>query len=398
MGETEEEKRIEEKKEDPAAQAKHDGEDDATKKKRTADRQITKDDGEDDDDSDDGDAKLSQPFKKASEEVLSKRKILKVKRPGTNGESKPNSSNPFAATKLTSSDAKAGDSGTKVFGGGSAFSGFGGFGSSTSGSSAGGAFGTAFGSKSGFGSASSSGGGFGAKAKASSSSDDDTSKPTTSLFGKPTGSTGFSFGFAKTSTTKDSESSPATSAAVTLPDNVKLTTGEEDEVKMHEARCKSFKMVAQIEANEATEERKESANPSVKPSSNFENKNQESSKSTDEKEGDETKGPQHRWQEVGTGPLKILRSTENGDRFRMVQRQESSKNGPAHKVILNAPLWKEAACTKLSEKQLRLTTPGSGESSTYTLKFKEAGEATAFSECIKDVCSEAKSCFDASDD
>jgi len=175
-----------------------------------------------------------------------------------------------------------------------------------------------------------------------------------------------------------------------------LTTGEEDEVKMHEVRCKSYKLVAQEESKAASEERKESANPSVKPSSNFENKNQDSSKSGDEKDEEEKKGPQHRWQEVGTGPLKILRSTEHADKFRMVQRQESSKHGPAHKVILNVSLWKEATCTKLSEKQLRLTTPGSGESLTYTLKFSEAGEASTFSERIKDVCINAKSCFQSS--
>ncbi|KAL3939320.1 MAG: hypothetical protein SGBAC_005942 [Bacillariaceae sp.] len=397
MPEIEEEKTLEEKKEN-SAEPNQDGDESETKKKRTADRQITKDDGEDDDE--DVDAKLNQPFQKASEEVLSKRKILKVKRPA-NGGSKPASSNPFATTILAASTTKASDSGAKVFGGGSAFSGFGGFGSSKSstsggfGSSSGSGFGNAFGGgSSGFGSSSSSSGGFGAKA--SSNQEDDTTKASTSLFGKPTGSTGFSFGFAKpSSANKDSESSAA-SAAMTLPENVKLTTGEEDEVKMHEVRCKSFKMVAQVEA-EAADERKESANPSVKPSSNFANKNQESSKSSDEKEGDGEKGPQHRWQEVGTGPLKILRSTDHGDRFRMVQRQESSKNGPAHKVILNVPLWKEATCAELSEKQLRLTTPGSGESSTFTLKFKEAGEALAFSECIKDLCAEAKSCFASSD-
>lgn len=391
----EEEKRIEEKK-DETVESKTDF-DDASKKKRTADRQITKDDREDDDD-DDGDAKLNQPFQKASEEVLSKRKILKVKRPAAS--SNPSISNPFAATKLTASDSKDSESGTKVFGGGSSFSGFGGFGTSTTGStsggfgsSSGGGFGSAFSSSSGFGStASSSGGGF--RAKASSSTDGDSPKASSSLFGNSSGSAGFSFGFAKTSTTKSTES--ATPAAVTLPENVILTTGEEDEIKMHEVRCKSYKLVAQEETEEVTEEPKESANPSVKPSSNFENMNQESSKSAEEKDDEEKKGPQHRWQEIGTGPLKLLRSTDHPDKFRMVQRQESSKHGPAHKVILNVPLWKEATCTKLSEKQLRLTTPGSGESCTFTLKFSEPSETLAFSARFKDVCKSAKSCFQPS--
>jgi len=393
MGDVHEEKRVEEKKEeDAAAEAKPE---DGGKKKRTADRQINKDDAPE---GFDGEESLNQPFHKASEEVLSRRKILKVKRPTTDGTAKPASNNPFAATKLkptssspfaatkltTSIDSKSSDSSSKVFGGGSAFSGFGGFGSSSntsegfgSSSSSGGGFGSAFGSSSGFGT------------KASSESDAaKTSAPATSLFGKPTGSPGFSFGFAKP-TTKESES--ASSATVTLPENVKLTTGEEDEVKMHEVRCKSFKLVTQAETKEV-EERKESANPSVRPSSNFENKNRESSK--DDKESDEKKGPQHRWQELGIGPVKILRSTNHADKFRMVQRRESTPNGAAHKVILNIPLWKEVTCKKPSDQQLVLTTvSGSGDGVTFTLKFKEAGEALAFSECIKDVCEEAKSCF-----
>jgi hypothetical protein len=181
---------------------------------------------------------------------------------------------------------------------------------------------------------------------------------------------------------------------VTLPENVELTTGEEDEMKMHEVRTKSFKWVVEEEKKEVEESPKaKETNPSVKPSSNFENKNQESEKA-DEKTYEEEKGPQHRWQELGIGPIKILRSCDHPDKFRLVQRRESTANGPAHKVILNVPLWKESTCKKTSEKHLSVTTVGaSGEGETYALRFKEASQAASFSECTIDVCAQAKSCF-----
>jgi hypothetical protein len=50
-----------------------------------------------------------------------------------------------------------------------------------------------------------------------------------------------------------------------------------------------------------------------------------------------------RWMKLGIGPVKILRSKSNPERLRLVQRRESFKNGPATKVILNVPLWKESS-------------------------------------------------------
>ena len=137
----------------------------------------------------------------------------------------------------------------------------------------------------------------------------------------------------------------------------------------------------------------------MKPSSDFENVKQDSSseqKSPQDKDKSESEKAksQHRWQELGIGPLKILRSCDFPDKFRLVQRRESTPNGPAHKVILNVPLWKEATCQKTSEKHLSVTTVGSsGEGETYALKFKEAEQAAVFSEQVHDVCSQAKSCF-----
>lgn len=379
----------------------------APKKKRVADRQITQDDPDDDSDANDEPKDLNDPFPKASEDVLAKRKIVKVKRPtptvAASGIADA-SSNPFASTSLTATtQSSSNTNGTKkVFGSGSAFSGFQGFGSGTStgfgtSASGGGGFGTSA-SSSGFGSTSKSTG-FGTVASTDSAEKE--KKTTPSLFGSSSGSSGFSFGFAKTASTSPSTADAATSAAaVTLPENVELTTGEEDEIKLCEVRCKSFKWVEEEKIEEEPKRATtEEHNPSVKPSSDFENVRQDSSseqKSQQDKDksASEEAKSQHRWQELGIGPIKILRSCDFPDKYRLVQRRESTPNGPAHKVILNVPLWKEATCKKTSEKHLSVTTVGSsGEGETYALKFKEAEQAAVFSEQVHDVCSQAKSCF-----
>lgn len=373
----------------------------APKKKRTAERQITKDDPNEEDEDDEEPVDLNAPFKKAPEEVLAKRKIVKVKRPApTSLTSTSSSSNPFASTVLLAPSAKNDSTegfGVKVFGGSSTFSGFGGFGSgSTAGgfgaSSATSGFGSSTNGTSttvGFGGTTSTGG-FGSALSSSKPTETET---TTSLFGNSGGTTGFSFGFAKPTTSASSDAS--STAAVALPENVELTTGEEDEMKMHEVRCKSFKWVVEEARKMAQESSKaKETNPSVKPSSSFENKNQESEKASDDKASEGKTEPQHRWQELGIGPIKILRSCDFPDKFRMVQRRESTPNGAAHKVILNVPLWKEATCKHTSEKHLSITTVGgSGKGETYALKFKEASQAASFSECMADVCAQAKSCF-----
>jgi hypothetical protein len=210
-------------------------------------------------------------------------------------------------------------------------------------------------------------------------------------------SSGFSFGFAKkTSSSSSGGDAASNAAAVKLPENVELMTGEEDEMKIFEVRCKSFKWVVDQKKETEEESRSKESNPSVKPSSNFENKNQELDKKMPEKDSSDKDNGQaeHRWQELGIGPLKILRSCDVPDKFRFVQRRESTANGPAHKVILNVPLWKESTCTKTSEKHLSVTTVGSsGLGETYALKFKEAAQATSFSERIQELGLQAKSCF-----
>lgn len=378
----------------------------AAKKKRVADRQITQDDP-DDEDEEDKSRLLNEPFEKASPEVMAKRKILKAKSP--TAQTGSSTSNPFALTTLKSDTDSSNSNGTKkVFGSGSSFSGFSGFGSGTSkgfgtSSSNGSGFGIA--SSGGFGTSSSISSGFGSAAKstgfgaisANNSAEEETK--TTAFFGGSTSGSGFSFGFTKTTPASSSNTDAAnTEPTITLPESVELTTGEESERKLCEIRCKAFKWVEEEKVEKPTESTTIEG-PSVKQSSTFENITQESSSEQKEVQKEETSAaengkPRHRWQELGIGPLKILRSTEFPDKFRMVQRRESSPNGPAHKVILNVPLWKESTCKKTSEKHLSVTTVGSsGKGETYALKFKEAAQAAEFLEQIEEICSEAKSCF-----
>jgi hypothetical protein len=169
-----------------------------------------------------------------------------------------------------------------------------------------------------------------------------------------------------------------------------------------------------------------STHPSVPPSSNF----NESTSGTKEVQPflEATGASNRRWQELGIGPLRVLqkaipslvyKATEiatssgnsstasNGEldlprcqhtsyqsrRVRLVQRRESAPNGPATKVILNVPLWKESTVTKSSERHVSLTTLSeSGHGETFLFKFKTGGEAKVFCSKIADFIAITKSC------
>ncbi|VEU37290.1 unnamed protein product [Pseudo-nitzschia multistriata] len=452
-----------------------------SKKKRGADHQITKDDYDydPDDEENDGaeaDERLKQGFSRAPDDVLKRRKIVRVKRPsaapppakvlaaagpasgasgsnpfastslsapsGNNGNTSGNG-NPFAGAKLVSSapdsaatsdpdpnpnptgtkggaekEKETGPAKKKVFGFGSA-SGFGaassangtsGFGSSTGGGfagvgSSGGGFGSSSGGASGFGSAVSSGGGetkgfggFGSSSAAPSSLSNSNGGPTKSLFGS-TGSSGISFNFSKADSSADAKGkdNPAN-----LPDtdDLDLKTGEEDEETIHSGRCKAFEWTVPEDTGAGTlaeagadrgdaPEPSKTKNPSVRSSTQFETAISTGGGAKD------SEGKGGRWKELGTGPVKILRSTKHKDRLRLVQRRESSKMGPATKVILNAPLWKESTCERDRQAQqyLHLKTIKDGRMSQFLLKFREAHDAGTFHHHLVDQIPLTRRCF-----
>ncbi|KAL3911364.1 MAG: hypothetical protein SGILL_007309 [Bacillariaceae sp.] len=487
-----------------------------TKKKRTADRQMTKDDY-DQNGSDGEQQEIKHGFQRAAPEVLAKRKIFKVKRPsaaaaattttsssnnssnpfggsilstttaGKNGiekkddakeqgESKP--SNPFAAAMLapqeTPKDGTAASAtgekpaGKKVFGSGSAFSGFKtaipgtGFGSSTGGF---GGFGSAAETSakgdhkpsSGFGITAAAASSFGKSATTASTgafgsaSASATASTTGNLFQTAAASaggtkSGFTFGFGKKESNDSdgaddgdgaeaAESSFSGSPAVKLPENVALTTGEEDEEVVHDGRCKSFHWVPKEFETKDTDAEASGAgsatktNPSVKPSSEFEaaisTEKKDGEGSTDDKkdEGDEdgkveakkeepaspakkegcdekassttpsSQPKEFRWQELGVGPMRILRSVSKPDKYRMVHRRESSINGPATKVILNVPLWKESTVERTAPKFLTIRTLVDGHVSQYSLRFKDSSDASYFHHYLSEAFPNAKAAF-----
>jgi len=321
------------------------------KKKRGASHQITKDDFEDgeNDDSENED-KLKQGFKRASDEVISKRKIYKVKRSfatrettsvdtenGVSATPKPpaneepttksggdssnqsgstmstanGSSNPFASTILISSSTKKPTEGDrppkKVFGFGSAS----GFGAAASGSSTGSGS-SGFGGGGGFAGVGNIGksSGFGSSGIAGttsgfvfgSSSSTASGGSTKSLFGNA-GASGASFSLSKESDTKKDSTSTNTFGSATstkLPDKVDLKTGEEDEDAIHTGRCRSYVWVVEDDdeknsdsagSNDDGDSGKNKANPSVQSSTQFQAAiSTASSSNKDKKENGGVKG------------------------------------------------------------------------------------------------------------
>lgn len=476
-------------------------------------------DDDDDDDDENGDKDSSQnansaaPFARASAEVLATRRIVKVKRPGSStAESNAAKSNPFASTTLLS-DVKDSSSSSnnnsssnsnnatsaapsKIFGSSTGFSGFKaaaaatttsafGFGASTTASNsnstststpgfgsppaASGIFGSAFTSSANVtdsASATPSSTGFQTTFATKAESDTSQGDASSSLFFfNKNSTTAPTFSFGKKPSSEGSPGSALSSATpavataappLVLPDQVNLSTGEEDEINIHESRCKSFQWV--VVEKEITPEAKSSdstspvdsatassdtlettAIPSVKPSESFQIKNSPAGKQkTDKENGDvdtdadtnqengetaattteaslastnkppssqiaatttsaSSTNPQYRWKELGTGPMKLLQSQRDPERVRLVQRRESTPNGNATKVILNLHVWKESRAqlkNKGQENYLSFTTlDENGDTSTYLWKFKQVHEARMFLAHLQDVLPVAKSCF-----
>jgi len=409
------------------------------KKKRGADNQITKDDyedGDNDDDAENDDRLKPDSFKRASDEVLAKRKIVKVNRKfgaskpaepsptaasDKSESSKPVSSNPFASTNFASpsSSTKTGfgfesssgfgatgsnDNGSSGFGSGSS-----GFGNGSSSFGSGGGFagvGTA-GKSSGFGSGSTAGFVFGSKSSSNGGS--------TSLFGSPAAS-GITFSLSSKADTVKKD--VANTKTPKLPDKVDLKTGEEDEEEIHSGRCKSFEWVLEKSSGATTSSANGSndsdgknsptkTNPSVQSSTQFQaaisskkdDGDEKDSKSASTENGaaaSNASAETHRWSELGIGPVKILRSKKNPERLRLVQRRESSKNGPATKVILNIPLWRESTCVRDRQalQYMRLKTMKEGKMCQYSLKFKENSDAGYFHHYLTDLIPSARKCFE----
>uniref|UniRef100_A0A7S4EH26 RanBD1 domain-containing protein n=1 Tax=Pseudo-nitzschia australis TaxID=44445 RepID=A0A7S4EH26_9STRA len=337
--------------------------------------------------------------------------------------------NPFASTSLT---ATATESKTtteenntrpaekRVFGFGAASgtNGNSGFGSGTVGGFAGvsGGFGSSS-STSGFGTSSLTGasgsktstlglGGFGSASSSAAAATTTSGSSTKSLFGT-TGASSISFNFSSKMDSAAAAGGKGNENPANLPDTVELKTGEEDEEAIHSGRCKAFEWVevAENDAGDTAENEtvqdgaspsNSAKNPSVQSSTQFQTaiSTSEEKKDPSKKEG-ASSHDEDKWRELGIGPVKLLRSKSKHKRLRLVQRRESSKMGPATKVILNASLWKESTCDRDRQAQqyLHLKTIKDGKMCQYLLKFKEVHDAGLFHHHVMDQIPLARPCF-----
>jgi NUP50 (Nucleoporin 50 kDa) len=285
----------------------------AAKKKRTAERQMTKDDCDDDDNAGSnggdgvGENTLRQGFQRASEEVLAKRRIIKVSRPAT-GSSSGNGSggggnvfgnasfgtgakNDVDTTKSSNTDSSASavdnaaDTGKKpkAFGSTTGFAGF-----KTAATSAGGGFGSVGGgfcssTNSGFtnngttgfgttGSSSFGGGfafgrnssgttnGFGSLSTSRDANDKDESTTKSPFGSDPPAAKSLAPDSGKDDdetsegskgeTPDDVPGGPTMTPVAVFPENVNLKTGEEGERILYEGRCKSYAQVPVEDKND----------------------------------------------------------------------------------------------------------------------------------------------------
>lgn len=335
--------------------------------------------------------------------------------------------NPFASTTLTATateskttteENNSSPAKKRVFGFGAASgtNGNSGFGSGTVGGFAGvsGGFGSSS-STSGFGTSSLAGtsgsktstlglGGFGSSLSSAAVATTTSGSPTKSLFGT-TGASSIAFNFS--SKTDSAAAGKGNENPANLPDTVELKTGEEDEEAIHSGRCKAFEWVEVAENDGGDSAENETVQDGASPSNSAINPSVQSSTqfqaaiSTSDKKKDPSKKEgassldEDKWRELGIGPVKLLRSKSKHKRLRLVQRRESSKMGPATKVILNAPLWKESTCDRDRQAQqyLHLKTIKDGKMCQYLLKFKEVHDAGLFHHHVMDQIPLARPCF-----
>ena len=279
----------------------------------------------------------------------------------------------FAAVKSNSGGGFGSDTGKSAFGSGGGFgtlaSGFGGFSAGTSS-----AFGTGFGS-------------------ASSSSIGGTTATNKKGFGDLPASSGSAFGASTTTTSKKSdedadettapdtaaEAAPPTTTTrpiVELPTNYVPSNGEEEETVLFLGRCRTHR--SPPATGDGTTESSSAAPPKAKAApavphthSLVGNINNDAAATTTAASGDT------HWQEVGTGPLKVLQHVTTR-KLRLVQRREVSPSGPATKVILNNP-FHQGGLTKIhqpTEKHVQWTTMVDGKIVNFLFRFKLPQEAT----------------------
>ena len=396
-------------------------------KKRRPSIQLNKDDhpeGEcsDDPELNDEGEKRSDPFKRASEDVLKGRKIVKASRKWESASTGGGGGGVFGGVSLVASSNgsdiqkeqantskavgdKKDNAPKSVFGSTAKVPTFG----STATSSGFGTFGSGFSAANGFGVL---------KSKAKDDKED-RKDPPKSTFGSGFGaSAGFgavqpaSNGFGtkkeedKTAAKVDSENSGTFTASTTTSEKVIMQStgvtnnGEEDYECICEVRAKLFKLSPLEKSEEETEEDKGEKVASVPSTAG-----RLELKSTDEKKEEADKKSPSKvemiWKEAGIGPVRILNPNQNllnlkddtDDKSkahpRIVQRQESAPGSQGMGVILNANLFPDVCRVfRATEKMIKLDAPNPNKDSdrallSYSLRVKTAAEADGVQKALE---------------
>jgi NUP50 (Nucleoporin 50 kDa) len=157
-----------------------------------------------------------------------------------------------------------------------------------------------------------------------------------------------------------------------LPTEYELVSGEESEKILMEQRCRTYRWGPQpVESDTAGSDSKAAAILSVPPSASSsafskdsaaaeEESSKESGDDKDPSPGpgsaqvDPNRQPACKWHEAGIGPLRILLNPES-NRLRLVQRRESTINGPATKVVWNVNLWRESAVKPVGDRHVQIS-------------------------------------------
>lgn len=406
------------------------------RKKRAAERQITKDDKEENNDTV---TEPSRGFPKADEETLKKRRIVKVKHVASN-QDEEKKSNPFAnlSSKSVFGSGYAGGFGTSSSGfgsGGGGFSigsSFGNTASQGANSSTASVFGSAF--SGGIPSTTSSESAFGAPNQAveqqvafpeqvdlKTGEEDEvcilelrakshvlvekqetkqTEQVDDSVHSVPPSSSNVSAADAKGEIgNKESaeESKQAHAQQAEAGDEKPKEPQEESTKKEGESTNakEEPKKDAQEEPASAKEEPKKDAQKNVDAKEKAQDTKkqqhwQELGIVVAKEKAQDTKKKQQDWQELGIGPLRILKKDKS--HTRVVQRRESAVGGAGTKLLINAALPKESKVGRPSDQHVRFTTiEPSGKAAIYLLKVKTKAEANQLQQVLEKEIAQASS-------
>jgi hypothetical protein len=187
---------------------------------------------------------------------------------------------------------------------------------------------------------------------------------------------------------------------VQLPTDYELISGEESEKMLLEMRCRTYRWAPHQVVSDLAAAPALSVPPSG--SSGFSSDSKLGPSAAANRAGGDSNGPGAasvdpdqqptcKWHEAGIGPLRILWDPAS-DGLRLVQRRESTINGPATKVVWNVKLWKESTVARPGDKHVQISSIlGNGQTVLVLCKCATVSQATDLYELLHARIPELKS-------